>query len=106
MTQEQYRQGDVLLVRVKQKPRQMKLVERDKGRIILAYGEVTGHAHAITESWAKLFESADQRFLELPQEATLVHEEHSTITIAPGTYRVVRQREYVSADMPPIAVAD
>lgn len=38
--------------------------------------------------------------------ALLVHEEHSAIVIAPGTYSVPGQREYTSADMEPIRVAD
>ena len=38
--------------------------------------------------------------------ALLVHEEHAAIVIAPGTYAVPGQREYTSADMEPIRVAD
>ena len=100
---DQIRQGDVYLVRVSDKigaPEGFAKVKRDKGRVILAYGEVTGHAHAITEAWAELFEKADERLLVLPEEATLRHEEHSAHVLAPGTYRVVRQREYVPQEMP------
>ena len=43
----QYRQGDVLIVPVRSMPGGMARRERDGGRIVLAYGEVTGHAHAI-----------------------------------------------------------
>ncbi len=43
------RQGDVLLVPVKSLPIGAKEIPLDKGRIVLAYGEVTGHAHAIDD---------------------------------------------------------
>ncbi len=33
-------------------------------------------------------------FLRLAKKAQLVHEEHATIDLAPGTYQVIRQREY------------
>ena len=41
------RQGDVLALGVEAIPEDAKPVTRDRGRVILAYGEVTGHAHAI-----------------------------------------------------------
>ena len=43
------RQGDVLLVPVASLPAGCVEVPNDKGRIVLAYGEVTGHAHAIAD---------------------------------------------------------
>lgn len=45
----QFRQGDVLLVRVSNLPAKATVRARENGRVILAHGEVTGHAHAITE---------------------------------------------------------
>jgi hypothetical protein len=43
------RQGDVLLTPVASLPAGCQAVPLDKGRIVLAYGEVTGHAHAIAD---------------------------------------------------------
>lgn len=43
------RQGDVLLTPIKALPAGCSEVPLDKGRIVLAYGEVTGHAHAIAD---------------------------------------------------------
>jgi hypothetical protein len=43
----QFRQGDVYLRRVEALPKELREIPRDGGRIILAYGELTGHAHAI-----------------------------------------------------------
>ena len=46
------RQGDVLLVPVDAIPEAAKPVARDHGRVVLAYGEATGHAHAISSAAA------------------------------------------------------
>lgn len=62
---------------------------------MLAYGEVTGHAHAIADPAAELVLTDDDvRFLLAEAEVALRHEEHSTITIPPGVYEVRGQREY------------
>jgi hypothetical protein len=96
----QYRQGDVLLIAVAAIPGRAVPVPRDQGEVVLAYGEVTGHRHAIAEPHAELLALPDQeierRFLRIVgDKALLRHEEHDTITLSPGTYQVVRQREYV-----------
>lgn len=105
-----YRQGDVLIRPVEKMPRGLKPVPRDNGRVILAYGEVTGHAHAILEEDVQLLaadvEELEQAFLRVESECAVVHDEHDTITLPPGDYEVTRQREYTSADMEPARVAD
>ncbi len=106
-----FRQGDVLVTRIEEFPAGLEPVDRDRGRIVLAYGEVTGHAHAIADRAAELFSAADMsemegRFLlvEAEEGVVLAHEEHSTLVIPPGMYRVQRQREY--APEQPVYVAD
>lgn len=91
-----YRQGDVLVVPVNQIPAECRKVPRERGRVILAHGEVTGHAHAIKDRAATLYEetSTGDRFLVLEADGSLTHEEHATIPLSAGSYRVVRQREY------------
>lgn len=94
-----YRQGDVLLVATdKPVPRDAQRVERDAGRVVLAYGEVTGHAHAIHDLEADLYEhdALEIRFLAVLAGGgvDLTHEEHATIHLPAGTYKVIRQREY------------
>jgi hypothetical protein len=92
-----YRQGDVLLVRVRSRPGGRKKIRREGGRIVLAEGEVTGHAHAIADRGAELTETAEgRRFLRVLREGgvRLTHEEHHTVTLPRGTYEVRRQREY------------
>jgi hypothetical protein len=91
-----YRQGDVLLAPVPALPENAVSVPR-KGRIILAEGEVTGHAHAIIDPDAREFRVGEERFLLVRSAAQLIHEEHAPITVAPGAYRVVIQREYEPA---------
>ena len=98
-----YRQGDVLIREVESTPKNTETVARDKGRIVLAYGEVTGHAHAILDKAAELVRTADtnQRFLQVMAEGgvALQHEEHATITLPKGNYEIVQQREYVAPEI-------
>src|SRR4051812_2503449 len=92
------RQGDVLLVPVKAVPKQVEPVRRDDGRVVLAEGEATGHAHTLQGSAVELVRAQRSRRLYLVVEgdvpAALVHEEHDPIAVAPGLYEVRRQREY------------
>lgn len=97
----QVRQGDVLLVPVDDVPETARPVARAAGRVILAEGEATGHAHAIRSSGATLLETGEERYLRVGGPVTLDHEEHAPITVVPGTYRVVIQREYVPAEIAP-----
>ena len=92
---ELYRQGDVLLKKISKKKINGKTSKSGKdNRIVLAYGEVTGHAHAIYEEGAVLTETEDQRFLEIIKPLSLDHEEHDSIALEPGLYEVIIQREY------------
>lgn len=102
-----YRQGDVLLTRQdipkSWLPARLTKVARDAGRLVLAYGEVTGHAHVITapESEAVQLSTADnQRFLKLMSDVDLTHEEHDTLRIPKGTYRVTQQEQFVPDPTP------
>ena len=96
-----YRQGDVLLRPVEAIPGTVRELGRDDERIILAYGEVTGHAHAISAppSEATLLSTDDnRRFLRLVADVALEHEEHATLVIPAGIYQVVQQREWADTD--------
>ncbi|MCI0584715.1 MAG: hypothetical protein L0227_17805, partial [Chloroflexi bacterium] len=92
------RQGDVLLVKVDELPKGTSVVPRDNGRLVLAYGEATGHAHVVDAPPAEatlLTTEQNERFLRIVGSgATLTHEEHGAIAIAPGSYRVVIGREW------------
>ncbi|MGW1742850.1 hypothetical protein ACWCPQ_29045 [Nocardia sp. NPDC001965] len=98
-----YRQGDVLIVgvaenEVSEAAAAWQPARRDaRGRMVLALGEVTGHAHAVAAPGTLYPEPhrSHTMVLHLPEGGRLVHEEHSAITLPKGWYRVVRQREYV-----------
>lgn len=99
-----YRQGDVLLVRVEEVPEGAVAVPREDGRLVLAHGEVTGHAHVIDDERAKLVTAAQAEELYLTvygdRAVALTHDEHDSIAVAPGAYRVIRQREHVLSERP------
>lgn len=96
-----FRQGDVLLELVAAIPQGAKDVTAHD-RIVLAYGEATGHAHAVHEPLtektpkgrAKLWDAGAERFLQVLEKTALRHEEHAPVPLAPGIYRVTTQREY------------
>ena len=92
---------------------------REAGRIILAHGEVTGHAHEVVGldvghmPAAQFFEEPDgRRVLLVERPCQLVHQEHGFIALdpmkpeqyrqgdvllhplGPGAWEVIRQVEY------------
>lgn len=100
-----YRQGDVLVIPTRETPSRLVEQPRDgQGRIALAHGEVTGHAHAIHDGRVKMFLADEGRgvaLLDVPGDkpAPLVHEEHTTHMIPPGRHEVRRQLEYGEQDV-------
>jgi hypothetical protein len=101
------RQGDVLVMSLDGEiPADAVVVPHGiKGRIVLAYGEATGHHHsiAVLEREAELLSSpaTTDRFLRIMASSgvELTHQEHATITLPPGNYKVVQQREYVAPEI-------
>lgn len=90
-----YRQGDVALRRIHVMPTTSPA--KRFTRVVLALGEVTGHAHVLSAPEIEELHDPDleRRFLRvLGEGGLLTHEEHGTITIPPGDYEVIRQREY------------
>jgi hypothetical protein len=104
-----YRQGDVLLVPVDASavpPSAVPVPPDASGRHLLARGEATGHAHRLAGPRVRLLTAPDDAsavFVEVPERARLVHEEHGLITVPGGWYQVVRQREYVPGSYRPVA---
>lgn len=87
-----YRHGDVLIRQIASLPAG---VQRRSGAT-LAHGEATGHRHQMQPAQAvQLWERNGELFLEvIGASASLVHEEHRTIELSRGLYRVWKQREY------------
>jgi len=84
------RQGDVLLVAASYRggiPVKAKEIKPERGRLILAHGEVTGHAHAVAVKpkapAVKYFDDAAERFIAIAETAALTHEEHGAILLNP-----------------------
>ncbi|MFD5624855.1 MULTISPECIES: hypothetical protein [unclassified Streptomyces] len=98
-----FRQGDVLIVPLEEKAVPDHALDalsepRDgRGRLVLALGEVTGHAHAVVGPGRLIREAGvfGPMLLHVPDGARVVHEEHGAISLHKGWYRVIRQREYV-----------
>lgn len=92
----QGRQGDVFLLRIPNPPEmtEAKPIKPINGRYVLAEGEATGHNHTVTTTGNGLFDFTGKTVLVVSAPTTLTHQEHAPIEIAPGTYWVVRQREY------------
>ena len=82
--------GDVLINKINKLPKNLKKIEPRNGRNILADGEVTGHAHAITDiKNSDLFEDKDGTlYLKCNASVELTHEEHDTQIIEPGIYEI------------------
>jgi hypothetical protein len=91
------RQGDVLLIQLDRLPEDA-VREPDWGRLALAEGEATGHAHVVSSRRASLhrLDEWDERYLlvEGSRPLALRHEEHDPIPVPPGVWEVRRQREY------------
>ena len=86
-----YRHGDVLVQSVETLP----AAAQPRPGNALAYGEVTGHSHRIREvQQAQLYAAQGELYLALSAPSTLIHEEHATIPLPAGFYRVWMQREY------------
>lgn len=97
---EHFRQGDVAIS--KSKIRDVTTLKEKKskvqGRVVLAYGEVTGHHHSIDVERYKgvklytLDELTD--ILVVPEEAVVEHQEHGPIPLEAGQYEIHIQVEY------------
>lgn len=92
-----WRQGDVFIRRIETIPDRARRCQVPHG--ILAHGELTGHSHRLENPQAvQLFQGATtlgEFYLDVPGPgARVVHEEHGTLELPVGLYRVWRQREY------------
>lgn len=111
-----YRQGDVIIERIDEIPSTAQRMKPKRGqRIVLAYGEATGHHHSIdirdADWWRASSDAAkapppagpqgpvngpdlDVQFLDVKTSATVTHQEHAAIVLPAGKYRVIQQKEY------------
>lgn len=75
-------------------------IDKDEKRVVFAYGESTGHAHAVYEP--EKIEMLEDRsgetireFMRVLADTFVKHEEHSSIPLKAGEeYEIIRQRQY------------
>ena len=97
MPPKMYRQGDLLIVEIDRIPKRRKM-RKVNDRIILR-GEATGHAHQLvggdlySARWGLGFNQPEM-YIDIAKTGQIVHQEHATLELPKGFYRVVRQREY------------
>jgi len=89
-----YRQGDVLIIKASEIPKGVRKEKPQNGRLVLAEGEATGHAHAISAKHAMMYMLGTAMYIRALREAEIEHEEHATIRLPAGDYHVIRQQEY------------
>jgi hypothetical protein len=100
--QMQYRQGDLLFVRLDIQPAGELTVRQNA---VIVVGEATGHAHRLQTGRAgMILEDFDgSLYLNIAHMTQVVHEEHSPIILDPGWWLVIRQREYTPDAMGTVA---
>ncbi len=94
----QYRQGDVLLTPCETLSGSAFPVAVGTGEVVLAHGEVTGHAHTMMADRVRYFreDGSGRGFIQVygAEPVALQHQEHAPLSVEPGLYEVRRQREY------------
>ena len=93
-----FRQGDVMITQVvdgsiPEGAEKVALDERLQ-KVVLAYGEVTGHAHVLDSKFATMYQWQGDRLIDVKEGGEVTHEEHDTIPLPPGVYKISIQREY------------
>ena len=85
-----YRQGDLLFEESDKIPSGF---SASNSPVILE-GEATGHSHRLVKGM--VFRSSYQRemFIKVENGGRVVHEEHATLHLPMGVFKVVRQIEY------------
>jgi hypothetical protein len=97
---QQIRQGDILLVRVRE-PTRRELATGDDGLPLAGVrieGERTGHAHVLN---AEVYDiPRGRRAVLLRDDGVLTHEEHSDVIVPAGWWEIRIQREWVPSSRP------
>lgn len=106
----QVRQGDVFIKAIEEIPADAELVEKNSSKVILAYGEITGHAHAV-HGEKNLSYYADKKdpnllaYLIVDRfESLLTHPDHyskdlNRDKLPVGKYEIRRQTEYTPQEL-------
>jgi len=85
-------QGDVI-IRKSAIPEDARKYLRGRRGFVLAEGEVTGHAHVISDD-IEMYEKNGTLFIRNKKEVPVKHEEHNTVTVPAGEWEIRIVREY------------
>lgn len=99
------RQGDVMLEFIGEGeiPDEATPMETEPNRVVLAYGEVTGHAHALPATHASMYAWKGDRLVVVKEDTELKHEEHTWHQIPKGNYIAIQQVAYTPAEIRNVA---
>jgi hypothetical protein len=84
-------QGDLLMTPIDKLSDEGKSIS--VGKCILAHGE-SSHSHVVEDEEAELIQIGERMLLKLGRQATVKHEEHGPIALAPGIWEIGRVNEY------------
>lgn len=86
-----FRHGDLVFSQIKTIPKEANETKDHK----LALGEMTGHYHALTKGRFKVYDLPNnEKVVEVETPTDLTHQEHKTIEIQPGRYKMHFEQEY------------
>ncbi len=91
---EAYRQGEILIFKLRGKPRSTHgAVVVPNG--VIRVGEKEGHEHKVEGGQLSMFDNKEDGVIEVPkgETATITHPEHKPIDLKAGTYAVKTQKE-------------
>lgn len=95
-----YQQGDVVITQIMDFPAGERTIDSQMEKKILAYGEVTGHAHQLVDSdnAVEAFRILNKIYLNVLAPVCLRHEEHNPFVIPPGKYEIgiVRETDHLA----------
>lgn len=88
-------QGDVLFFSGSDLPKNVKPYRNPRpGLVTFAEGEVTGHHHSCIDEHVSAYEDENGTLWCVVDKTTEVtHQEHGSVTLEPGTYRIGIVRE-------------
>lgn len=90
-----YRHGDVDIIQISELPKNLTKLNTD----VLAEGETTGHSHKLDGRFTIYQEpQTELKFMFVEAPTKIKHEEHTTIEIAPGIYKILIEREFSPFD--------
>ena len=95
-----WRHGDLLLTQITEDVYNTYMQKFDpRANLVIAYGEATGHHHQLNagKGTAQVLidpTTQEAQAFSVDQETELVHEEHNTLNIPKGYYRVEFEKEY------------